>query len=200
MPNRRRGPVKGGKRGIPGGKSVVVDNISLLCLIIDGGEGKAVRGKVRLQKVAYFCQYLGWSLRDYRLHYYGPFSQALADTIVDAEASGLINPGKEEPRMFRLTDYGREIMELFAENACEQDRVDKTRRLAQRLSDWSREELELAATIDYVANGSRMTKDALLDKVDAIKPAYARDSIAQAHSRWKRLVRAENLSIESVRR
>lgn len=186
-------------KGIPGGKSVLVDNISLLCLIIDGSSGRSVRGKVRLQKVAYFCQYLGWSLRDYRLHHYGPFSQTLADTVNDAKSEGLVIWGKEEPRTFQLTDYGREVMELFVKNACDQDRVDKTRRLAQRLSDWPREDLELAATIDYVANGSRMAKDRLLDRVAAIKPVYARDRIEQAHSLWRRLVRAEKLPIKSLR-
>ena len=192
--------MRGGKRGIPGGKSVVVDNISLLCLIIDGSEGKAVRGKVRLQKMAYFCQYLGWSLRDYRLHHYGPFSQTLASTVVGAESEGLIAPGGgEEPRIFQLTDYGREVMELFVENACDRGRVAKTRRLAKRLSDWEREELELAATIDYVANGSSMTRGGLLDKVGMIKPAYTRKKIEHAHSRWKRLVRDEKLPIKSVR-
>ena len=149
--------------------------------------------------MAYFCQYLGWSLRDYRLHHYGPFSQTLADTVNDAKSEGLVIWGKEEPRTFQLTDYGREVMELFVKNACDQDRVDKTRRLAQRLSDWPREDLELAATIDYVANGSRMAKDRLLDRVAAIKPVYARDRIEQAHSLWRRLVRAEKLPIKSLR-
>lgn len=189
----------GGKSGIPGAKSVLVDNISLLCLIIDSGDGKSIRGKVRLQKVAYFCQYLGWSLRDYRLHHYGPFSQTLADTVVDAKAGGVISWDEEEPHTFQLTDYGREVMELFVKNACERDRVSKTRRLAQRLSGWSRVDLELAATIDYVANGSRMTRGVLLDKVSAIKPAYAKGKVEQAHALWRRLVRAEKLPIKSVR-
>ena len=188
-----------GGKGILGGKSVLVDNVTLLCLIIDASNGRSVKGKVRLQKVAYFCQYLGWSLRDYRLHHYGPFSQTLADTVIDAKSEGLVVWGKEEPRTFQLTDYGREVMELFVENACDQDKAGKTRRLAQRLSDWSREDLELAATIDYVANGSRMAKGRLLDRVASIKPAYTRGRIEEAHSLWRRLVRAEKLPIKSLR-
>ena len=185
---------------MPGAKSVLVNNVGLLCLIIDSSEGKAIRGRACLQKVAYFCQYLDWPLRDYRLYRYQLFSQTLADTVADAESGGVITGDGEEPRAFHLTDYGREVTGLFVENVCDRDKVDKTRRLAQRLSGWSREELELAATIDYVANGSCMTKNALLDKVGAIKPAYPMDKIEQVHSKWKRLVRDECLPIKSVRR
>lgn len=184
---------------VPGAKSALVNNVGLLCLIIDGSDGKEVRGWVRLQKVAYFCQYLGWSLRDYRLHHYQPFSQTLADTVVDAESGGVISGDSEEPRAFHLTDYGREVTGLFVENVCERDKVDKTLRLVRRLSGWPREELELAATIDYVANGSYMTKSALVGKVGAIKPSHARGKVEQAHSMWKRLVRDEGLPIKSVR-
>ncbi len=187
------------KEWVPGVKSVMVNNVGLLCLIIDGSDGKAARGRVRLQRVAYFCQYLGWSLRDYRLHHYQPFSQTLADTVADAESGGVIIGDSDEPRVLHLTDYGKEITGLFVENVCDRDKVDKTRRLAQRLSCWSSEDLELAATIDYVANGSRMTKSALLDKVCAIRPAHTRDKIEQVHSKWKRLVRDEGLPIKSVR-
>ena len=191
--------VRSNREWVPGAKSALVNNVGLLCLIIDGSDGEAARGRVHLQKVAYFCQYLGWSLRDYRLYRYQPFSQTLADTVADAESGGVIIGDDKEPRTFHLTDYGREITGLFVENVCDRDKVDKTRRLAQQLSYWSSEELELAATIDYVANGSCMTKSALLDKVGTIRPAYTRDKIEQVHSKWRRLVRNEGLPINSVR-
>lgn len=188
----------GGKREARSIKSALLDNISLLFLIIDGSNGKVAGDEISLQKLAYFCQYLGWSLRDYRLRQYGPFSQTLAATITDVRSGGAISGDYGEPCSFQLTDYGREAMELF-ENACDRDKIDRTRRLVRRLSGWSPEELELAATIDYVANGSRMTKAGVLDKVGVIKPTYTKDKIAQAHSMWRRLVRDEELPIESVR-
>ena len=190
---------RNGREWVPGAKSALVNNVGLLCLIIDGSDGRAVRSRVRLQKVAYFCQYLGWSLRDYRLYRYQLFSQTLADTVADAESGGVITGDDGEPHALHLTDYGKKVTGLFIENVCDQDKVDRTRRLAQRLSGWSREELELASTIDYVANGSRMTKSALLYKVGAIKPAYAQGEIEQGYSKWRRLVRDESLPIKSVR-
>ena len=182
-----------------GTRSAMVNNVGLLCLIIDSGEGSVVSGRVRLQKAAYFCQYLGWPLRDYRLHYYGPYSQALAETVVDAESAGLIRQSEGYPRRFSLTDAGREVLNLFVDKVCDKDKVDRTRRLARLLSAWPRADLELAATIDYVANGSRLSKGDLLDKVRSIKPAHRKDSIAGAYAAWKKLVRDMDIPIESVR-
>ena len=182
-----------------GTRSAMVNNVGLLCLIIDSGEGSVVSGRVRLQKAAYFCQYLGWSIRDYRLHYYGPYSQTLAETVVDAESAGLIRQSEGDPRRFSLTDAGKEVLDLFIDKVCDKDKVDRTRRLARLLSVWPRTDLELAATIDYVANGSRLSKGDLLDKVRSIKPAHRKDSIARAYAAWKKLVRDMDISIESVR-
>lgn len=182
-----------------GSRSVLINNIGLLCLIIDGSGDKVVSGRVRLQKTAYFCQYLGWPLRDYRLHYYGPYSQTLAETVASAESAGLVSQSAGEPHEFRLTDGGREVLALIVDEVCDRGKADKTRRLARRLSDWPPGRLELAATIDYVASGSRMSRDDLLDKVRAIKPAHRRPRIAEAYAEWKRLVRATRLPIKSMR-
>ena len=182
-----------------GSRSVLINNIGLLCLIIDGSGDKVVSGRVRLQKTAYFCQYLGWPLRDYRLHYYGPYSQTLAETVASAESAGLVSQSAGEPHEFRLTDGGRDVLALIVDEVCDRGKADKTRRLARRLSDWPPGRLELAATIDYVASGSRMSRDDLLDKVRAIKPAHRRPRIAEAYAEWKRLVRATRLPIKSMR-
>ena len=182
-----------------GSRSVLINSIGLLCLIIDSGNGNAVSGRVSLQKIAYFCQYLGWPLRDYTLHYYGPYSQTLAETVADAVSSGLISQSGGEARRFRLTDAGREALELFVEKVFDPDRVGRTRRLARLLSDWTHTDLELAATIDYVASGSRMKRGDLLGKVRSIKPAHRKDRVEKAHAAWKKLVRDMEIQIEPAR-
>ena len=182
-----------------GSRSVLVNSIGLLCLIIDSGNGNEVVGRASLQKIAYFCQYLGWPLRDYALHYYGPYSQTLAETLADAESSGLISQSGGEARRLRLTDAGREALELFVERVFDPDRVGRTRRLARLLSDWTRTDLEIAATIDYVASGSRMKRGDLLGKVRSIKPAHRKDRVEKAHAAWKKLVRDMEIQIEPAR-
>lgn len=193
---RRRAPVMAGGYGASfGNRSVLVNNVGMLCLIIDGGNGKAVKGGVSLQKTAYFCQYLGWPLRDYKLDYYGPFSQTLAETVADAEAAGLIKNCDGEPDNFQLTDDGREVLALFTEEVCDQGRADATRHLAERLSNWPHGELEIASTIDYVASYSRMSKGDLVDKVHSIKPTHPKAKIARAYTAWRRLVRDAGMAI-----
>ena len=182
-----------------GSRSAMVNNVGLLCLIIDGAKGSAVRGWIRLQKAAYFCQYLGWPRLDYKLDYCGPYSLALAQTVADAESAGLIRQDRGNASRFSLADAGREVLGLFVGEACGRGRADKARRLARLLSVLPSTDLEIAATIDYVANGERMSKVDLLDKVRSIRPTRRRDSIARAYAAWKRLVREMDIPIESVR-
>ena len=177
----------------------MVNNVGMLCLIIDSAKGSVVRGSIRLQKAAYFCQYLGWPRLDYRLDFYGPSSLALAETVADAESAGLIRQDRGNISRFSLTDAGREVLDMFVEEVCDRGRADKTRRLARLLSAWPSTDLEIAATIDYVANGARMSKADLLDKVRSIRPTRRRDSIARAYAAWKRLVRDMDIPIKSVR-
>ena len=79
------------------------------------------------------------------------------------------------------------------------DRVGRTRRLARLLSGWTHTDLELAATIDYVASGSSMKRGDLLDKVRSIKPAHRKDRVAKAHAAWKKLVRDMEIQAEPAR-
>lgn len=66
----------------------------------NGGE---VAGRVRLQKIIYFCKALGADIDpNYKLYIYGPFSQQVADTLQDCvvedilvEKNGLIQKGIE---------------------------------------------------------------------------------------------------------
>ena len=182
-----------------GSRSVLINDIGLLRLIIDSGSGNSVSGRISLQKIAYFCQYLGWPLRDYALRYYGPYSQTLAEAVADAESSGLISQGGGVARRFRLTGAGREALGLLVERVFDPDRVGRTRRLARLLSGWTHTDLELAATIDYVASGSSMKRGDLLDKVRSIKPAHRKDGVAKAHAAWKKLVRDMEIQVEPAR-
>lgn len=100
-----------------------------------------------------------------------------------------------EPDNFQLTDDGREVLALFTEEVCDQDRADATRHLAERLSGWPHGELEIASTIDYVASYSRMSKGDLVDKVHSIKPTHPKAKIARAYTAWRRLVRDAGIAI-----
>lgn len=104
-----------------------------------------------------------------------------------------------EPDNFQLTDNGREVLSLITEKVCDQDRVDTTRHLAERLSDWPHKDLEIAATIDYVAIYPRMSKKELVGKIRSIRPSYPRAKIEEAYTAWRRLVRDAGLAAEHAR-
>jgi len=134
----------------------IVDDVGFLCLTIDSGEDHEIVGRTKLQKIVYFCQYLGWDIDDYMLHYYGPFSFGLVSTIKNAENAELINQGDAPPYTFSLTNPGIEFLERFETNVCDPDKVEHTRSLVEYLSDWDKDELEIAATYFCKKENRRM--------------------------------------------
>ncbi|MCI9067590.1 MAG: hypothetical protein HFI65_02745 [Lachnospiraceae bacterium] len=75
---------------------------SFLVRLVDKSGGK-ISGRVRLQKLIYFCKALGADINvSYRLYVYGPFCQQVADTLQDcvmedilSEQGGIIQKGSE---------------------------------------------------------------------------------------------------------
>ncbi len=166
----------------------LVDRVGLLCVIIDGGNDHKIVGRTMLQKITYFCRYLGWDVGHYRLHYYGPFSFELTDTIKTAQHAGLITEGDDTPHTFELTKTGRDTMKQFTKNICDSDKLKNTCNLIAKLSTWEKTEIELAATIDFVSgNTPDLKKDDLLDKVGKIKENFSARDIQNAYRMWKKL-------------
>lgn len=169
----------------------LIENIGLLCLAIDSGEENKIGGRTKLQKMIYFSKYLDWDAGEYKLHYYGPFSFGIADTLKTAKSSGLINENASIlPYYYSLTDTGSTFLSKFVEDVCDRRKVKKTKTLFKFLSDWSKEELELAATIDYVdKNSPKLGKKTLLSKVEMIKENFSSQSIEHAYDKWVTLKR-----------
>lgn len=109
----------------------------------NGGE---VAGRVRLQKIIYFCKALGADIDpNYKLYVYGPFSQQVADTLQDCvvedilvEKNGLIQRGIE------FEDYLESNMDL--ENLSMEILVDVLK-LCKTLST---KQLEIDATTFFI--------------------------------------------------
>ena len=166
----------------------ILDRVGLLCMIVHGGSDCKVRGRTVLQKIGYFCRYLDWDVGRYRLHYYGPFSFELTSTIQTAESAGLVRQGDDAPHTFELTEEGRRVMRQFAENVCDRAKAANTRSLVQYLSDWTKRDLELAATLDYVhVNTAGINEKDLIEKVHIIKTAFSKHDIKSAHKKWAHL-------------
>lgn len=173
----------------------LVESMGLLCLAIQEGRENDV-GRTKLQKMIYFAdRYLGWDVGDYRLHYYGPFSQNVASTIQTVRGE-LINETEPEfgPYQYKLTEEGSVFLEDFVDTVCDEQKTAKTRNLFSELSQWSKDELELAATLDYVnKNTPGITKENLIAKVGIIKENFTRDAIEHAYELWSTWKREHNL-------
>jgi len=158
----------------------------LLCLAIQEGRDREV-GRTKLQKMIYFAdRYLDWDVGDYDLHYYGPYSQNLAATLKTARGE-LIDETEPQfgPYEYDLTQQGNQFVEEFENNVCDETKTQRTRELFRELSQWSKENLELAATLDYVNNNiPGIQRDALIEQVHTIKENYSPESIEHAYELW----------------
>ncbi len=168
----------------------LVNDLGLACLAIDSGDQHIISGRTKLQKMIYFSKYLGWDIGKYQLHYYGPFSFGLADTIQVAKNSDLIDEKSPArgPYNYSLKESGKEFLETFLKEICDKKKVKTTKKLFNYLSNWSKEDLELTATIDFIyKNDPQLGKPALLEKVGLVKENFSSESIKTAHSKWVEL-------------
>lgn len=164
--------------------------MGLLCLVIKNSHGGDV-GRTKLQKMIYFAdRYLDWDVGDYRLHYYGPYSRNISLTLKTVQ-SGLVKETIPDsgPYKYSVTEMGEQFLADFAKHVCDADRIQHAEELFGELSEWSREHLEIAATIDYVQRSNPgMSRDDLLKRVRAIKDNFQFDFISETYDKlniWK---------------
>ncbi|QUC64403.1 hypothetical protein NsoK4_08235 [Nitrosopumilus sp. K4] len=166
--------------------NTLLESMGLLCLAIQNSGDNDV-GRTKLQKMVYFAdRYLGWDVGDYDLHYYGPYSRNLATTLktVRGELIDETRPGFGSYQ-YDLTQSGTTFVDEFVENVCDDEKTRLTRELFTELSVWSKDNLELAATIDYVKNNiPDISRDDLLAKVGIIKENFAPEQIEHAYELW----------------
>ncbi len=173
----------------------LIESLGLLCLAIQEGGGHEV-GRTKLQKMIYFAdRYFDWDVGDYGLHYYGPYSQNLAATLKTARGE-LIDETEPEfgPYQYELTQRGNQFVEEFETNVCDETKTQRTRELFSELSQWSKDDLELTATLDYVSrNIPGIQRNALIEQVSVIKENFPQESIENAYELWSNWKRAHEL-------
>jgi len=162
----------------------LIENSALLCIAIQ--QGGEETGRTKLQKMIYFAdRYLGWNVRDYKLHYYGPYSRNIATTLrtIRNELMDETIPDLG-PYQYRIRDEGRRFLETFSEEH-DAHRLETVSVLFTELSEWTKDELELASTLDYVdKNTPGIDREGLIEKVSIIKDNFAPESIEAAYDKW----------------
>jgi len=161
----------------------LIENSALLCLGVKYGSEP---GRTKLQKMIYFAdRYIGWNVGDYKLHFYGPYSRNIATTLrtIRKELIEENIPGIGSYR-YNLTDGGKNFLEIFSKewNA---DQIKITQELFKEFGEWTKDQLELAATLDYVyKNTPEINKEGLIEKVSKIKDNFSHQTIEEAYELW----------------
>lgn len=143
-------------------------------------------GKTFIQKGIYILQE---GLKEnldyqYRLHFYGPFSQELANDIDTLHDMGLINVEYDVNRngyQIGITDKGREFLRKFGNYGAD---VEKIKKVLSLIGKEQVRGMELIGTVLYFA---KLTRDDSEIKrlVNMVKPHFSDTEIEEALKRLR---------------
>ena len=160
-------------------KRTIKSNIPVLLQIIDSA-GEKIRGRVTLQKLAYFLKTKGILDYEFKAHYYGPYSEKLAQVIDNLSSAEFINEkmvvlgvqqdswlraisGEVKVYRYKLTNDGEAILKSQqSEGAPELDRVKKIVEICKETVELEPQVLASAAKIHFIlsqASGKKMARD-----------------------------------------
>lgn len=170
----------------------LINDLGLVCSIVNNGANNSITGRTRLQKTAYFCQYLDWKDRytfdDYKLDYYGPISLFLRSVLRDAISTKCIaeennNPG--DLPTFTLTDKGKDLLKGIKQLGEIETEIQKTEQITKYLAKWSKEDLIIVSTIDIIDRYyPDITRKQLIDKICSIREHFSTKQVKDAYKKW----------------
>lgn len=152
------------------------DSLAALVALIRAHD--TLHGRVRLQKLGYLLQQMGFApLRHVRFsyHHYGPYSDQLAGVLDQAVASGLVvehvQTTAEQRRrfMYEVEPQHEDLSQL--DLSPEQVQALSAFHEATKAYHWRT--LELAATVIYLERRSELTRARALERALGLKPACA---------------------------
>lgn len=152
----------------------------LKLLEILGSEAE-FQGAVKLHKIAYLAQSFGLGPSEvFNWHLYGPYAPSLAarlDELNDLQAVTIETTGPGEPDKFRLTEQGRRLRDFLRERESRNPNLEE---FARRLhGGWSRADLEIAASIEYLMRHGR-TREQAIEEMSQLKPHIGQDAVLRA--------------------
>lgn len=135
-------------------------------------------GRTRLQKIAYLLEAAGCgSGFQFSYHYYGPYSEQVADAAIQAQAQGLL---QEEERQ---TTWGT-TYSVYKTNTESVQETSARSKLIMTANQANAVDLELASTAAYLANQG--SQDAWSSTAN-LKPDKAKKHLDSAKKLYKEL-------------
>lgn len=168
----------------------------LLVLLREGADGSGVfRGRTRLHKVAALIQSLGVEVPfDIRYHHYGPYSDALAESLDTAILRGHVlhretRVGDKHVRYdLQLSGSGAAAAESALEtlNAPELERIEAVVEVSQSLN---ASEIELLGTYGFLhALAEARGEPSARQRLEDLKPGRSGEEYDAAKRNFERLV------------
>jgi uncharacterized protein YwgA len=146
-------------------------------------------GKIRVQKLVYFLQWifdvpLGY---DYKMHYYGPYSDELNDDLIAMQMSKNVEIGADP------TGYGYHIIP-GAEVVTTKDDVlskysEKISKCLREFGKFSPNELEILGTLHFVKYIAGVSNEAkIIEKTSMLKPVFLRSTIEETYKKLESII------------
>lgn len=164
---------------------------ALIAYILNRMHGE-IHGRIRLQKLIYFCKAYGTAVNaNYKLYIYGPYSQEVADSLqegvmddVFGETRGLISKGKEFDKYFDS---------LCSEGVFRGQQGKIVNEVLGAFANFSSEQLEILATTFFIYRQQdflfgNADKERVLDKVRRAKSSrFTEEQITDSYSQLERI-------------
>jgi len=145
-------------------------------------------GKIKIQKLIYFLQMVfevpfGY---DYKMHYYGPYSEELNDDLVVMQVNNIVNV-EADP-----AGYGYHIMpgseKTTAMNEVLEKYSNSISKCLDSLKSFSPSQLEILGTLHFVNNVAGVSdEEKIIEKTAMLKPLFSKSSIEEMYNELKKL-------------
>ena len=146
-------------------------------------------GKIRMQKLVYFLQLIfhvpfGY---DYKMHYYGPYSDELNDDLIAMQMSKNVEIGADP------SGYGYHIIP-GTEAVTTRDEIlgeysEKISKCLSEFGEFSPNELEILSTLHFAKYIAGVPgEDKIIEKTSMLKPVFPKGTIEQMYKKLESIV------------
>lgn len=139
--------------------------------------------RTKLQKIAYLLDRVGWNvLKDYRYHYYGPYSDQITLEIENFRSRGWLNEeihgsGERAVYSYALTRTGERIADALAARIGDPRFIQRSMGIVRALNAFSIRDLELMATLVFLYEEHSFRDEHLVRTVMELKPHFNEDEV-----------------------
>ncbi len=134
-----------------------------------------VKGRVRIQKIAYFLKRQEMTELEgveFFYHHYGPFSRTVAESLLDGERCGALQE-EATPLVDDRQAYAYRLTPQVSEKVDEVSSASRAlvEKLVARVKEEHWRTLELASTIDFLEQHDALDRNKALSRALGLKPA-----------------------------